>query len=416
MKKWLIFGAMLALTACAGSGGKQGVAGLKFPVLSADPLDGIVKDITDNSQKFQNKKIVVYEFQDLGGRLKAEGRLIAERLTTKLVRTGEFEVIERGRLESVLQELRLSASGVVDDKTALKAGEILGAGAVITGTLARVDGKFEINARAINVAGGRILTASIARISEESLRIAAEKDAAAPVQVQYNRQPPAPQGQDSYAGLPVQGQALPGWKIWPGLNNSYGRFGFAAGKLSYYLARRQHDGGAYETGEATGYYPGLLLSRRISGRKWEIAVKADYRLNSSNGHWFSSYVWLGTNKTRPSWNARGMDMAIGLFHKADLGSGTHACTEFGGAAGGKDLGTKILDRNFRYFKIRRNGNDFYLESSEDGIKYEQVLHVKAPVNIDSSTQEIVLGGQCFGDPAGSYADYEYAKFNGRALF
>ena len=404
---------MLTICAC---GAKRMASGPQFPVLSTDPLDRMVKDITDNNAKFPGNKIVVYEFQDIGGRLKAEGRVVAERLTTKLVRTGEFEVIERGRLESVLQELNLSASGVIDEKTAIKAGEILGAGAIVTGTLVRIGGKFEINARAITVAGGKIIAASMAEVSEASLRVASEKDNVTAVQVPPVRQQSSPQRQPLVLDGPLREQLLPDWEIWPGLDNSYGRFSFSNGQLSYYLSERQHDGAAYETGERTGYFPGLLLSRKIAGKKWEITAKADYRLNSPNGHWFSSFIWLGADNTRPSGCAKGMDLSVGMLHEADHGSGNSGLTEYISFSGGKILEHKILYKNIRYFKIRRDGSDFYLETSEDGLKYVQALYVKAPVNIAGSTQKIVLGGQCFGNPSGSYATYEYVKLNGRPLF
>ena len=56
-------------------------------------------------------------------------------LVEGLVRTGNFRVIERQELESVLKEQGLSLSGAVDDKTAVEAGKILGCQLVVLGAI-----------------------------------------------------------------------------------------------------------------------------------------------------------------------------------------------------------------------------------------------------------------------------------------
>ena len=56
-------------------------------------------------------------------------------LVEGLVKTGNFRVIERQELESVLKEQGLSLSGAVDDKTAVEAGKILGCQLVVLGAI-----------------------------------------------------------------------------------------------------------------------------------------------------------------------------------------------------------------------------------------------------------------------------------------
>ncbi len=52
-----------------------------------------------------------------------------------LVKTGQFRVIERQELESILKEQGLSLSGAVDDKTAVEAGKLLGCQLVVLGAI-----------------------------------------------------------------------------------------------------------------------------------------------------------------------------------------------------------------------------------------------------------------------------------------
>ena len=61
------------------------------------------------------------------------GPAIAEWLVDGLVQSGQFRVVERKELDSVLQEQGLSLSGAVDDKTAVQVGKLLGCQLVVFG-------------------------------------------------------------------------------------------------------------------------------------------------------------------------------------------------------------------------------------------------------------------------------------------
>lgn len=56
-------------------------------------------------------------------------------LVEGLVKTGNFRVMERQQLDSILKEQGLSLSGAVDDKTAVEAGKILGCQIVVLGAI-----------------------------------------------------------------------------------------------------------------------------------------------------------------------------------------------------------------------------------------------------------------------------------------
>lgn len=125
---------------------------------SDNPVDSIVREIVASKEKIKTKSIAVIEFTDVNGDLTPEGRLLTERLTTQLATTKEFSVIERSRLKEVIKELKLSLSGVIDPQTVKQVGKILGADAVLTGTLTIIGNKIEINARLVDVETGEIIT------------------------------------------------------------------------------------------------------------------------------------------------------------------------------------------------------------------------------------------------------------------
>ncbi len=63
------------------------------------------------------------------------GAAAADELTTQLLQTGKFTVIERAQLAAVLGEQDLGASGRVTSATAAKVGELLGVQLLFTGSI-----------------------------------------------------------------------------------------------------------------------------------------------------------------------------------------------------------------------------------------------------------------------------------------
>ncbi|HHN46795.1 MAG TPA: PEGA domain-containing protein [Planctomycetes bacterium] len=65
-------------------------------------------------------------------------RISAPTLVDKLVSTGKVDVIERGRLDAVLEEVQFAKSGLVDAGTAVSMGKLLGATHIVTGDVRQV--------------------------------------------------------------------------------------------------------------------------------------------------------------------------------------------------------------------------------------------------------------------------------------
>nr|CBX27929.1 hypothetical protein N47_G32530 [uncultured Desulfobacterium sp.] len=113
------------------------------------------------SSDFKKTKIAVLDFQLEGQGFETQdmGVIVAEWFTTALVKSGRFEVIERGLLKKLLDEQKLSMSGVVDASTATKIGKFLGAQTIISGSVMKLQNIIEINARIIDVQTASIIAA-----------------------------------------------------------------------------------------------------------------------------------------------------------------------------------------------------------------------------------------------------------------
>lgn len=75
------------------------------------------------------------------------GRGMRVEFETRLVQTGQFEVIERERLEQIMQEQGFGATGLVDPSSAAQIGKLLGVQAMIMGSVT----KFDIQTNKISV-------------------------------------------------------------------------------------------------------------------------------------------------------------------------------------------------------------------------------------------------------------------------
>lgn len=76
---------------------------------------------------------------------------LADMLITDLVNVSALKVVERDRLNAILDELKLSQTKVVDPKSALKMGKLLSAEFVLTGGMQIQKGKLRIDARVVRV-------------------------------------------------------------------------------------------------------------------------------------------------------------------------------------------------------------------------------------------------------------------------
>lgn len=63
------------------------------------------------------------------------GGAAADILITELTKTGKFIVVERDKLNKIMEEQKLGATGVVDSNTAAQMGKVLGLNAIVTGAI-----------------------------------------------------------------------------------------------------------------------------------------------------------------------------------------------------------------------------------------------------------------------------------------
>ena len=92
--------------------------------------------------------------------LKPLERGLAELLTTDLARSSRLTVVERLRLQAVLDELQLQRSGVTDSASNVRAGKILQAGRLVQGSILQQGPDLRVDAAVIDVPTTRVAGAT----------------------------------------------------------------------------------------------------------------------------------------------------------------------------------------------------------------------------------------------------------------
>ncbi|HAF95465.1 MAG: hypothetical protein A2X34_09940 [Elusimicrobia bacterium GWC2_51_8] len=157
---------LIFLTALLAAG-PGGLWAEKSAKSQAAGLERLSEKLQDGLTGAINIKLAVLEFPYTDGKASQGPVIIQERLTTALAQNKKITLIERNLLQKVMGELKLSATGAVSEESVKKIGRVLGAEAVVTGTLNdTAEEETEVNARVVETETGKILSASSAVVKK----------------------------------------------------------------------------------------------------------------------------------------------------------------------------------------------------------------------------------------------------------
>ncbi|MBI1930231.1 hypothetical protein HYR99_39015 [Candidatus Poribacteria bacterium] len=119
--------------------------------------------------KFSTQKVAIANLTTADGVENALGAAIAEMLVVKLSQVGGFQIIERSQLQKVLEEQKLGIKALFDNQSNIqKLGKLLGADAVLLGTLTELDAAIDTNMRMTSTTTGGIMASANAKIAKTS--------------------------------------------------------------------------------------------------------------------------------------------------------------------------------------------------------------------------------------------------------
>ncbi len=133
-------------------------------------MSELAQEIVKNSMLKGKKSIAISSFPHTSGDISELSNYLADELVLKLFNVPEsnLEIIERGQLNLIFQEMKLNMSGVVDVKTIQELGKVHGVGALVIGSITEMGETIRINARLTDTETGRVFSAAGTTIPKTS--------------------------------------------------------------------------------------------------------------------------------------------------------------------------------------------------------------------------------------------------------
>ena len=105
------------------------------------------------------KRIAVVDFTVIRGGMKEAGPILMEQVSTFLIESKQYTVVERAKLNTIMQEIKLLQSGMTEEIPENLRPKLMFADLILTGTLAEISDKYDVNLRLLNVRTGQAIAA-----------------------------------------------------------------------------------------------------------------------------------------------------------------------------------------------------------------------------------------------------------------
>lgn len=157
----------------------------------------LAAELADGISQAGCKKVSVIDFTDLQGKHSDLGRFMAEDLSVWLVNSAKgFSVMDRANLKFVLDEHKLTASGLVDPKNAQDLGRFAGVDGIILGTLTPLGDSLSVTVKVISTETTQVLAAKRANLPKtrefEAMLKPEASPPTAPPSIQSKSEPQSP--------------------------------------------------------------------------------------------------------------------------------------------------------------------------------------------------------------------------------
>ena len=127
------------------------------------PIEYIAKSLSENGFRLKGKRVMVMTFTDRDKRGTEKdnrlGELLAEKITTDLVKQSDFQILDRGIHGKILKSHNLNLDADVDQETMKRIGKTIKVDGLVTGILYKYNNGVFLNARLIDIETGLILKA-----------------------------------------------------------------------------------------------------------------------------------------------------------------------------------------------------------------------------------------------------------------
>ncbi len=107
----------------------------------------------NDSYSAVKQTIAVLDFESIGSE-EHLGKAVSEIIRTELIDTNKYRVVERAQINKTISEQKFQKSGLIDDKSAVELGKLLGADLIVIGSVVKIGTSYTINSRLIDTKTG----------------------------------------------------------------------------------------------------------------------------------------------------------------------------------------------------------------------------------------------------------------------
>ena len=88
---------------------------------------------------------------------KNESQFLSDRLRTELFETGKFQVVEREKMNAILDEQGFQQTGCTSVECAIEIGQLLNVSVMVAGSIGKIEEIYSLSIRMIDVQTGAII-------------------------------------------------------------------------------------------------------------------------------------------------------------------------------------------------------------------------------------------------------------------
>lgn len=125
--------------------------------IEKDVQKALVQENSLDPSAIPDNAVAVLYFKNMGNNTELDPlqKGLTDMLITDLSKANQLQVIERARLQKLLEEMGLGTTGLVDETTAPRVGKLLGAAKIINGVFLDLNSeKLQVNANITNIKSG----------------------------------------------------------------------------------------------------------------------------------------------------------------------------------------------------------------------------------------------------------------------
>ncbi|MDA8100796.1 MAG: DUF1566 domain-containing protein [Nitrospiraceae bacterium] len=115
----------------------------------------VFAEITRAQPKRVENYIAVFDIEVVGKVDKDISRPLSDSIRREIIRSGRYEVIDRSNMDKILNEQAFQMTGCTQKDCAVEAGQMLGVGKIVIGTISKVGQTYYLSLSMVNVESGK---------------------------------------------------------------------------------------------------------------------------------------------------------------------------------------------------------------------------------------------------------------------